>query len=365
MTIPRFLLPVHQLVERSRPAFFSRNEWWFHLALALVSFPIGNYLFFGQSYLSEGSVFIAGSLVGLLMYGSSVVVLTLLVRRIMAHYTGSQRTLQRTLVMIGLVSLTAMLLNLIELYVCSRLSLFRIGFTWQTIKAMWLIIVTYVGIFCLVLNLFYAYTEWKKEQVEIEQLRNQALQRQFDALKGQVNPHFLFNSLSSISALIGEDNALAERFVDDLAKVYRYMLQAGNRPLVPLGEELTFVGTYAQLLRVRYGAAIRIELPVIVNDPPGYLPPLSLQTLVDNALEHNSMSANRPLVIQVRVGPLLTVAVVNSLQRKKRHLAINQRSLSALMAQFQHLITTPVRIDETDATFSVTLPLVHDIVAVH
>ncbi|MEZ0608005.1 sensor histidine kinase [Fibrella sp. WM1] len=363
--MPSFLLPVSQLVERSRPTFFSRREWWFHLALALVSFPIGNYLFFGKPYLSEGPVFVAGSLAGLLMYASSVVVLTLLVRRIVAHYPGSQQTLHRTLVMVVLVSLAAMLLNLIELYLCSHIALFRIDFTWQTLKSMWLIIVSYVSIFCIVLNLFYAYTEWKKEQVELEQLRNQTLRQQLEALKGQVNPHFLFNSLSSISALIGEDNALAERFVDDLAKVYRYLLQAGNRPLVPLAEELTFLQTYAQLLGVRYGAAIRIELPVQPTEASGYLPPLSLQTLVDNALEHNSMSATQPLVIQVMIRPPLKVEVVNSLQRKKRHLTTNRSGLASLTAQFQQLITMPVRIEETETAFSVTLPLVQDVVAVY
>ncbi|CCH03115.1 Sensor protein lytS [Fibrella aestuarina BUZ 2] len=321
-----------------------------------VLFPLGNYFFIGPRYFQQLDTFVAGTLVVFGLYWCSIITLTVVVRRVIARFPDVRQTHARLWVMLLAVAVCTVVLAIVDVWVYSLVPATGVRFTWQTVQAIWVLGGVFDVLLCTILGLFYTFEQWKQNATEAERLQQAVLQQQFDALKGQVNPHFLFNSLSSISALIGEDNALAERVVDDLAKVYRYMLQAGNRPLVPLGEELAFVGTYAQLLRVRYGAAIRIDLPADPA-PAACVPPLCLQTLVDNALEHNSMSASRPLVIQVEpvAGP--SVRVSNTRQRKSRVIVTTQHSLVNLTAKYRHLTDRPVQIEECTNTFSVTLPL--------
>jgi two-component system sensor histidine kinase AlgZ len=344
-------------IERYCMTFFSKEERWFHLVMVVVFLPVGNYLNFGPYYLSSIKVFLLGTLCGTILYSISIILLTLLIRRIIALYPNYQQTVRRTVVMTLLVNAAALLYNTLELYIFSLIPLFYISFDWNTLRPMWMISVFFVSTLCIVINLLHAYTHWMNEQTEVERLRNQSIQQQFDALKQQVNPHFLFNSLSSISALVGEDPAQAERFVDKLAKVYRYMLQAKNQELIPLFNELTFIQTYADILHIRYGDRIRITSPDPPPDRIDHLPPLSLQTLIDNVIKHNSMSASRPLLIDISIVERDTIQVTNTIQRKTRRLDVTRGGLANLIASYHQLTIRPVLVEEVDATFRVTLPL--------
>ncbi|GAB3332223.1 hypothetical protein GCM10027299_38520 [Larkinella ripae] len=345
------------LIERYRPAFFSKAEWGFHLAMIVLLLPVGNYLNFGPYYLSDGRVFLLGTLCGTFLYGFSIVFLTLLSRRIIALFPTYQQTIQRTVVLTLLVNAAALIFNALELYIFSLIPLFTISFDWNTLRPMWLISVFFVTALCIIANLLHAYAYWMNEQTEVEQLKHQSMQQQFDALKQQVNPHFLFNSLSSISALVGEDPVEAERFVDKLSNVYRYMLQAKNRELVPLAEELVFMQNYAYILHIRYGNHIRITCPAPPTHLIDQLPPLSLQTLIDNAIKHNSMSASRPLQIAIQYADRLSIRVTNPVQRKTRRLDVTHDGLANLTAAYRQLTIKPVEVEEVGGTFRVTLPL--------
>ncbi|WP_461039213.1 sensor histidine kinase [Spirosoma harenae] len=352
------LLPLVNVVNKYRPSLFSSQEWWFHLLAASVLLPIGCYVNFGPRYLTDPAVFLVGTICGFVSYVVSITTLTLLIKHIIAQYPTYQQTIQRTLVMTILVNGTALSYTCIEYYFFTRFTLFQGSFSWQALQVLCLICFFFVTLFCIVINLFYAQKHWKEEQLEIQSLKREALQRQYDQLKQQLNPHFLFNSLSSISALVGEDTAEAERFVDDLSKVYRYILQATRRELVTLPEELTFIQNYARLLQIRYGNSLRFELPTAPLNSTGLLPTLSLQTLIDNALKHNQMSATQPLLIQLTSVDGSAIRVVNTLQRKTRIVDTIQRSLTNLTLRYTSFTHTPVLIEETDKIFSVTLPLV-------
>ena len=346
-----------KFVDQYRPAFFSRQEWWFHIGMAIILVPVGNSFNFGPHYLTDSRVFLLGTLCGLLLYVAAVYLITMLIRQIIAYYPKYQQTLQRTLVMTLLVNLMALLYNFTEYYLFSLIPLFRMSFSWQALLPMWTMSLVFVSTLCIVVNLLYAYNHWKREQTEVESLKHQVIQQQYDALKQQVKPHFLFNSLSSISALINEDPEGAERFVDDLAKVYRYMLQAGNRNLMPLLDELGFIKTYARLLETRYGRALIIDLPTVTDDLPGYVPPLSLQILVDNALKHNRMSLARPLEITISLVDERNLLITNTLQRKSRSLDVDPHGLANLLVHYHSLTDLPVHVVDEGVTFSVTIPL--------
>jgi len=123
-------------------------------------------------------------------------------------------------------------------------------------------------------------------------------------LKGQLNPHFLFNSLSSLSAIVREDPRLAQKYIGHLSKIFRYSLQQASTDFVPLTEELQAVRSYAELLKMRYEEGFRLTMPSEDKLNGQRILPMSLQLLVENALKHNTASAAHPLHITISLQAL-------------------------------------------------------------
>lgn len=358
---PKLIQPISNFIERFRPAFFSQQEWVFHLVMAAVLLPVGNYINVGGRYLSDGTIFLLGTLWGTLSYAIVVVAITLLIRRIISRYPRVHQTIHRTVVVIVMVNAVALLYTFGQYSFFCSVPFFHKVFNWGDLKQMGILSVVFVTTLCVLANLLYAYNQWKREQTELESLKSETLQHQLDALKQQVNPHFLFNSLSSISSLVGENPVQAEQFVDDLAKVYRYMLQANSRSQVALSDELGFIQTYTHLLAVRYGKSLRIDLPTVPATFLGTLPALSLQVLIDNALKHNRMSPAQPLIIQLSIVGETGIRVTNTLQRKSRVMDMDRHGLAYLITRFRFLTDVPVCVQQDDDTFSVTLPVMQPI----
>lgn len=134
--------------------------------------------------------------------------------------------------------------------------------------------------------------------VDIQQKREQ-IDLQWAALRNQLQPHFLFNSLNTISALIYRDKQQAETFIRRLADTYRYPLNSYDRPLVKLGEELNFVAAYFYLLQTRFGNNLELVVDVPESCKNNELPPLSIQLLIENAVKHNTINDDIPLTINV------------------------------------------------------------------
>lgn len=322
-----------------------------------VLFPLGNYFFIGPRYFQHLPTFLAGTVVVFVLYWVSILILTVVVRRVIARFPDVRQTRSRLLTMMLVMALLTSVLAIFDVWLYSAVPDTGVQFSWKTVQVIWVTGGVFDILLCTILGLVYTIEQWKQNATETERLQQVVLQQQFDVLKGQVNPHFLFNSLSSVSALIGEDNVLAERFVDDLARVYRYTLKASNRDLVTLTDELAFLHTYAELLRVRYGECIRIELPPDLPMSASYVPPLSLQTLIDNAIKHNSMSVRRPLEIRVDLVSGPGIRVMNTRQRKRRVLDTSANNLTNLTAKYGHLTRQPVYVSEAEGTFCVVLPL--------
>lgn len=144
-------------------------------------------------------------------------------------------------------------------------------------------------------------TEEQKESLEINLLkeRERTAQMRLEVLKSQIDPHFMFNNFSILSELIVEDSSLAEQFLENLSRVYRYVVQNLKRDIVPVYEEISFLKSYIYLIKIRYEDAIRIEVDEALKQVEGQMPPLCLQLLVENAIKHNQFSLQQPLDIQV------------------------------------------------------------------
>ncbi|MVM41719.1 hypothetical protein GO730_35335 [Spirosoma sp. HMF3257] len=198
-------------------------------------------------------------------------------------------------------------------------------------------------------------------QAENEQLRQQSLQAQLDALRAQLNPHFLFNSLNALSALIHQDGPKSQQYLTKLSQVLRYSLQVNQQTLVPFADEMQFTSAYAYLLTIRFGSNLLIDnqLP---NDALWEIPPMSLQLLIENAVKHNVVSSSRPLAISLAVDPAGQYLVVRNACQPKLESADGMGSgLANLDSRFRLLAGKPIQIVRTDDEFSVHLPIISTI----
>lgn len=157
---------------------------------------------------------------------------------------------------------------------------------------------------------------WKMALQETDQLNTAYKQSQLNALKNQVNPHFLFNCLNSLSSLIEEDEEKAEDFLNELTRVYRYLLRNDHEQLVTLHTELGFLNAYIHLLRERFGEGLQINLSMDENDHKKLLPPLLLQVLIENACARNIISKQQPLMISIASAGYHVLQATYNLQPK-------------------------------------------------
>lgn len=345
-----------------KPAFFSKYEWWYHLAMMPVCFALGNYYMLGEQYFYQLPIFLTGTWVALLLYWFSVVLLTIVIRRT-AGSSAQGQILGQMLKMFWKVAVATVALMVFDSWIYSLIPALDVAFTWSKIWPMALVGLLCDAFICALLGLFYALQQWKNDKADDEKLARQSLEVEFDALKGQVNPHFLFNSLNTLSSLINADPMQAEDFVEDLARIYRYMLQGGRTELVPLQSELAFLETYVRLLKVRYHDALLVQLPD--RCPPDLtIPPLILQILLDNAVQYNVLSPSRPLTVTIDLTGDRAVRVTNNVQMRHRTLGATGTGLRGLSAKLLAFTQRKLEIQETSDTFSVTIPLLPDAVAV-
>jgi two-component system LytT family sensor kinase len=229
------------------------------------------------------------------------------------------------------------------------------NFTWAYITT------GILNIFLTFLNEgIYRFENWKSNLKETEQLKMAYKQSQLIGLKSQVNPHFLFNSLNSLSGLIQEDTERAEKFLDEMSKVYRYMLRNDEDQLVNLGAEIQFVNSYFALLSARYGEAVQLYLNVNEADKEKMLPPLSLQVIIENALFQNKTTKDSPLQINITSGNDNTIIVTNNVQRRMiTETSDHESGLDNLIKKYQLMGQSPVSIHDSGNERMIILPLIN------
>ncbi len=192
-------------------------------------------------------------------------------------------------------------------------------------------------------------------------LRNHALQRSnvestFEVLKNQVNPHFLFNSLNTINAMIGSTNERAKAFVNNMSHVYRHVLSSSRKDVVRVEEELEVAIAYIEMLRERHGDTLKIEIKREAKLSGQLLPPMSLQILLENAVKHNVVSLKHPLLVTIEISEE-GITVANTIQEKKVKPPSTGTGLYNLSQRYRYLCDKEITIIRTDSVFEVSLPL--------
>lgn len=198
------------------------------------------------------------------------------------------------------------------------------------------------------------------------QLRNAEQQKEnmrsrFEALRNQVNPHFLFNSLNALSSLVHEDADLAESFILKLTKIYRYVLDLQDQNLIRLEEELRFIDNYLFLQQIRFGNNLRLYSQIDARVLNLSVPPLSLQLLVENAIKHNVISAENPLTIELMVEGEDILLVKNNLQKRMKKLESTGIGQENLKARYTMLSERAPEFKEENDYYFARIPLLPSI----
>lgn len=198
----------------------------------------------------------------------------------------------------------------------------------------------------------------RKVMMEMQQLKIENIANQFEALKNQLNPHMLFNSLNTLYSLIRESPEKAQDYLNELSKVMRYTLQKDSEShSITLSEELEFVHSYIYLLKMRYEENLIFNFNIDEAETNRHIPKMAIQMLIENAVKHNEISNRHPLVIDITTRNN-SIEVSNNLQLRRGTVSSTGIGLSNLSNRYKLLYKKDIEITETDKRFSVIIPLI-------
>lgn len=201
-------------------------------------------------------------------------------------------------------------------------------------------------------------TNWRTSLIEAEKLKKDHIAAQYETLKNQVNPHFLFNSFNVLTTLVHKDADLAEQFVRQLSNVYRYVLDSRDKEVVPLEMELKQLEAYIFLMKIRFGESLKIDIKPVFTEGVS-VAPLTLQMLVENALKHNEVSKSNPLSIEVFQEGEDYIVVKNLIQLKNSVGESTGVGLENIRSRYKFLSDKAVIVLQEEGFFMVKIPIIH------
>lgn len=208
----------------------------------------------------------------------------------------------------------------------------------------------------LLFTILFFYVLWRKTSMREDKLREENLAFRYKTLKSQVNPHFLFNSLNTLSELIYTDVKMADQYIQKLSGIYRYILDNEDTDLIPLTNEIDFITDYVELQKYRDDG--KIVITIQVPEPEKFLiVPVSLQVLVENAFKHNARSLDRPLKISITLHDYYIV-VSNNIQRKNSFESSTRKGLANLDERIKLILGKNLVISEENESFIVQIPII-------
>ena len=200
------------------------------------------------------------------------------------------------------------------------------------------------------------FSHWKNSLVEVEKYKAESTLAQLQNLKSQVNPHFLFNNMSILSSLVYKDQDKAVDFINQLSKVYRYLLDNRSDELVTVESELAFIKSYTYLLQIRFDASIVFDIHVANDKSSLLIPPMSLQMLIENAIKHNEVSSENPLTISI-FAEEDTLVVSNNLKLRSNPESSSKSGLENISGRYHFYTRRVVEVIQSENSFVVKLPL--------
>jgi sensor histidine kinase YesM len=250
-------------------------------------------------------------------------------------------------------SLSILIINL------SDESVFWKGFTVNDedlTRKLFILVLVAAFIYTVIYSILYSYKQYAVTQIELIQNERKQLELQFEALKSQLSPHYLFNSLNTISSLLYNDPKTAEQFIRRLAVTYQYILSNQHKKQVTVLNEIEFVQSYYYLLRIRFQQALTLEVNLPKSVLNSLIPPLTLQLLVENAVKHNTLSPQKPLFIYISAVDNTLLKITNTKNESAQSAASFKIGLENIRMRYRFFTDKKVEIKDDDK-FTVTLPV--------
>ncbi len=209
-----------------------------------------------------------------------------------------------------------------------------------------------------VYEIIYVYRKLDQTRLEKEQLTRQNLQNQLEGLKNQIQPHFLFNSLNTLSGLIPIDEGRAVKYVQKLADVFRYILEIQDEGLIKLGREIGFLNAYIHLIKERFGDNIEVNIDIDEAHYSKMVVPMSLQMLFENAIKHNVFTMTQPLKIEVFIDGNDRLVVTNNYQPKSQVQSRTGLGINNIRRRYKFFVDDPVEVLKNKDSFTISVPLI-------
>lgn len=207
-------------------------------------------------------------------------------------------------------------------------------------------------------EVLYCLKKYKDSLSEHETVVQLTTEHAFENLKSQLNPHFLFNCFNTLSSLIQEDKVEAEKFLDELSKVYRYLLKTNENSISTVEKEIKFIESYYSLLKTRYGEGLHLNMNVDKRFNHYFVPSLSLQLLVENAVKHNVVSKQHPLVLDIFTTTGNKLVVNNNLQKKQLNKKSTNIGLNNINEKYKLMKQDGFQVVQGKNNFMVVLPMI-------
>lgn len=346
-------------MQESRSAFIGKlNDGWLRIIGIPVVALLITFFFYSEEWIIRGHSFSFCFLTSL----SVTTIIWYLIRSILLYfrrtYTTIENTGRRILIQLFSSVVASAIVSVMISWFYDLTGYWSRSLVWQDyLYNLFVIEIFVLSISGIYEGVFY-FARWRFSVRETEELKKANLQSQFESLKNQVSPHFLFNSLNTLSSLIEENPATAIRFVNQLSKVYRYLLQSNEKELTTVKDELDFLDAYFFLLKTRFGEGLSIHIDLPDELMSSLIPPLTFQILIENAVKHNIVSSVNPLVIEIRENADKLIEIVNNKQKKTINVASNGLGLTNIAAKYKLLNKPSIRIDDGHKEFIVCLPVI-------
>ncbi len=339
---------------------FKKIDLWTLLAIIPLLIVGLNFVFFGKQYFTSGNVFLQATLVTGILGIITWQVQTLIAIYLRKRFQGATRTTRRVIfAMIFFILLTVAIVTLI--FIAYGTTHF-LGFSMNREAYFGALMIAFiVNLAAIAINEgLFGNEKSRNPELEAERLKRESLQTQLHSLQQQINPHFLFNSLNSLSSLIGDNAEEAEKFVAEMSKVYRYVLRTKDTAFTDLATELRFIESYFHLLKTRFGDKVNIKVSVEESRMNYLLPPLTLQLLIENSVKHNAVLKENPLLIEIFTNGENDnhLTVRNNILARGSKVRSNKLGLKNIDRRYNLMKLPSIKVEKTNDHFSVTLPLV-------
>jgi two-component system, LytTR family, sensor kinase len=273
------------------------------------------------------------------------------------HYNWDQIPLKRFFVQIFVNIFTGIFI-IFPLKYLFNFFVFRSNFYVLNFEILFLVILIFVILIYNLVELgYFLIYKWQNSLAELERFKKENAESRFETLMNQVNPHFLFNSLNTLSSLVYENQDIAAKYIRELSKVYRYVLENKDNELISLSIDLEFVKAYVYLFELRFTNMISFYFNIDEESKQNLIAPMTIQLLIENAVKHNIISRKKPLAVKIFTENQYLV-VANNMQKKNERPYSSKMGLQNIKSRYAYFSDNEIIIQETYDSFIVKVPLI-------